>query len=229
MSDLITLTCPSCGGRIKVTPNTAHYICEFCKNEHFVAPDSKLALEQKFNRPEIAMPGGMHVDYGAQSLHLERRWFSMKYVPMAFFCVAWDAFLVFWYSMAFSMNPGWIFIVFPIAHLAVGVGLTYSTLAGFLNTTKVDVNSKFISIAHGPLPWLGDKSISTTSVKQFFTKEKRGEKGSTFELYLLTQDNKSIKLMDGLDTPDAGLFIEQQIESWLQIKDTPVAGEFPRT
>lgn len=228
MSDLITLTCPSCGGRIKVSQNTTHYKCEFCKNEHIVSPDSRLAAGQKNKRPEVAMPAGMIVDYGAQNLHLERRWFSMKYIPMAFFCIAWDAFLIFWYSMAFSMNPGWIFIVFPIAHVAVGVGLTYSTLAGFLNTTKVDVNSRTVSIAHGPLPWLGNRTIDTQSVKQFFTKEERGEKGSSFDLYLTTQDNKSIKLIDGLESADAGLFIEQQIESWLQIEDTPVAGELPR-
>lgn len=228
MSDLITLTCPSCGGRIKVSPNTTHYKCEFCKNEHIVSPDSKLAAGQKNKRPEIAMPAGMTVDYGAQNLHLERRWFSMKYIPMAFFCIAWDAFLIFWYSMAFSMRPGWIFIVFPIAHVAVGVGLTYSTLAGFLNTTKVDVNSRLVSIAHGPLPWLGNKTIDTQNVKQFYTKENRGEKGSSYDLYLTTQDNKSTKLIDGLDSADAGLFIEQQIESWLQIVDTPVAGELAR-
>jgi hypothetical protein len=228
MNDLITLTCPSCGGRIKVSANPTHYKCEFCKNEHVVVPDSKLAAAQKQKRPEIAMPGGMFVDYGAQSLHIERRWFSMKYVPMAFFCVAWDAFLIFWYSMAFTANPGWIFIVFPIAHVAVGVGLTYSTLAGFLNSTKVDVDSQFVSIAHGPMPWLGDRTIATGDVKQFYTKEDRGEKGSTFDLYLMTKDNKSIKMIDGMDSVDAGLFIEQQVESWLQIDDQPVAGEFPR-
>ena len=228
MSDLITLSCPSCGGRIKISANTTHYKCEFCKNEHVVSPDSKLAAEQKLKRPEIAMPAEMMVDYGAQSLHLERRWYSPKYIPLAFFCVAWDAFLVFWYGMAFTVNPGWIFIVFPIAHVAVGVGLTYSVLTGFLNSTKVDVTTQTVTIAHGPLPWLGNRTIDTNTVKQFYTKESKGEKGSTFDLFLMTQDNKSIKLISGMDSAEAGLFIEQQIESWLQIEDKPVAGEFPR-
>src|SRR5438445_5351048 len=63
---------------------------------------------------------------------MRRRWFRPMHVFLLFFCIAWDSFLVFWYSMAiFAPAPGGfdiIAIVFPICHVAVGVGLTYAVL-----------------------------------------------------------------------------------------------------
>jgi predicted RNA-binding Zn-ribbon protein involved in translation (DUF1610 family) len=38
MSNLITLTCPSCGGRLEVTNNTERYVCAHCGNSHIVDP-----------------------------------------------------------------------------------------------------------------------------------------------------------------------------------------------
>jgi predicted RNA-binding Zn-ribbon protein involved in translation (DUF1610 family) len=38
MSNLITLTCPSCGGRLEVTNNTERYVCVHCGNAHIVDP-----------------------------------------------------------------------------------------------------------------------------------------------------------------------------------------------
>jgi hypothetical protein len=38
MSNLITLTCPSCGGRLEVTNNTERYVCAHCGNAHIVDP-----------------------------------------------------------------------------------------------------------------------------------------------------------------------------------------------
>jgi predicted RNA-binding Zn-ribbon protein involved in translation (DUF1610 family) len=36
MSNLITLTCPSCGGRLEVTDEAERYICAHCGNSHVV-------------------------------------------------------------------------------------------------------------------------------------------------------------------------------------------------
>jgi DNA-directed RNA polymerase subunit RPC12/RpoP len=38
MSNLITLTCPSCGGRLEITNNTERYVCAHCGNSHIVDP-----------------------------------------------------------------------------------------------------------------------------------------------------------------------------------------------
>lgn len=230
MSDYITLSCPSCGGKTRILPGTARFACDYCGSEHMLKTNlpSERAPEPEEKRI-YAAPNSVVMDQDGQSLRLVRRWFSLKYLPMAFFCVAWDGFLCFWYSMALGGDAPWIMIVFPIAHLAVGVGLTYSTLAGFLNRSVLEVTPQKLSVWHEPLPWMGNKTIETLMIKQVYCSEKihQGSRSTslTYDLNLVTREGKIEKLLTGLDEPEIGLFIEQQIESWLNIADVPVAGE----
>ncbi|MGV8026598.1 MAG: hypothetical protein AB2L18_08580 [Anaerolineaceae bacterium] len=46
MNDFITLSCPSCGGKLQVTPNTQSLKCTYCGNEQIVRHDaSNIYLE----------------------------------------------------------------------------------------------------------------------------------------------------------------------------------------
>jgi predicted RNA-binding Zn-ribbon protein involved in translation (DUF1610 family) len=58
MSNLITLTCPSCGGRLEVTNNTERYMCAHCGNSHIVDPGVRaesLAREVEVLKNESAI------------------------------------------------------------------------------------------------------------------------------------------------------------------------------
>jgi predicted RNA-binding Zn-ribbon protein involved in translation (DUF1610 family) len=58
MSDLITLTCPSCGGRLEITNNTERYVCAHCGNAHIVDPGERaesLANEVELLKNEAAI------------------------------------------------------------------------------------------------------------------------------------------------------------------------------
>ena len=117
-------------------------------------------------------------------------------------------------------------IVFPIAHLAVGVGLTYSTLAGFLNRSYVVIDRDAFSVSHGPLPWLGNLRVPVSQVKQLYCKEKRG-KQTTYQLSVILKDGRKKDLLSNLDSPEIGFYMEHQIENWLKIPDQAVRGEIP--
>lgn len=39
-SDFITLTCPTCGGKLEITPDVERFACKFCGNEHYVQRNS---------------------------------------------------------------------------------------------------------------------------------------------------------------------------------------------
>ena len=120
-------------------------------------------------------------------------------------------------------------IVFPIAHVAVGVALTYSTLAGFINHTDLEVTLDKLTTHHGPLPWTGQMSFPTKEITQFYTRHNKGNRGAfSYDLFMITRDGKTRKVLFGLESPDIPLFIEQHIERWLNIKDESVAGELPR-
>ncbi len=39
MGDYVTLTCPSCGGKLKIANNVQRFACAYCGNEHIVKRD----------------------------------------------------------------------------------------------------------------------------------------------------------------------------------------------
>jgi hypothetical protein len=245
MDNIITLECPSCGGRTTFSSDTEILVCEYCGNQHiFRLPNpttgyTPAAMLGAANPPRTAStsmealrprPKEVTVQKYPDRLELSWRWFSWKYLPLAFFCVAWDAFLCFWYSIAFSTGAPWIMIVFPIAHLAVGVGLTYYTLAGFLNRSWLHVDREKFTVDHGPLPWLGYLDVPVTQVAQLYCKEKPGksDSGPTYQLSVILKDGRKKVLLSNLDSPEIGFYMEHQVESWLKIPDRPVRGELER-
>lgn len=89
------------------------------------------------------------------------------FIFLAFFCLAWNAFLVVGLSESQEETPMlWLFLLFPIVHVAVGVGLTYYTLAGFLNFTEVTVRGGTLTVRQGPLPWKGNRTLSAIDLAQ---------------------------------------------------------------
>lgn len=244
MADIITLECPSCGGRTVFSSNAEILVCEYCGNQHtFRLPNpttghTPAAVLGPANPPRSASAGieslrprpkEVTVQKHPGSLELSWRWFSWKYLPLAFFCVVWDGFLCFWYSIAFSTGAPLMMIVFPIVHLAVGVGLTYTTLAGFLNHSHVVVDRDYFSVSHGPLPWLGSLRVPVTEVEQLYCKQKAGRqnRGPEFQLSVILKGGRKKDLLSNLDSPEIGFYMEHQIETWLELPDRPVRGEIP--
>jgi hypothetical protein len=199
------------------------------------------ALEQEGGAPArphrtpgaaaVSQPKGIKVEDWAGNLLISRRWFSLAFIFLAFFCAAWDGFLVFWYGLAFTeADTPWIMVVFPIGHLAVGVFLTYFTLCGLLNRTVIKVESGRLTIRHGPLPWPGNRDVDTADLDQLYCRRviRNTSNGSseTYQLHVLTKSGQQMKLVSGLDGPEQALFLEQRIEQYLGIENRPVAGEY---
>ena len=42
MADLMTLTCPSCGGQLQITNETDRFVCAHCGNSHVVDPGQRV-------------------------------------------------------------------------------------------------------------------------------------------------------------------------------------------
>lgn len=165
-------------------------------------------------------------------LVITRSWFSMQLFFLAFFCVAWDSFLVFWYSTA-ARSEGpvpLLMIIFPIAHVAVGVGLTYNTLAGFVNKSWITLTPEALTIRHGPLPWLGNCKLATSDLVQLFCEQTanqaRRNTGTTYTLSAVLRDGRKIPLLKSLPSVDQALYIEQRVEACLGIEDARVGGEY---
>jgi hypothetical protein len=178
------------------------------------------------------MPSNVTVNDHGTGLTLNYRWYSPKFIFLIFFCIFWDGFLFVWYGQALSTNAPLMMILFPLLHVGVGVGLTYYTVAGFLNRTVVEVSHEGLRIYYTPLPWFGNKTIPVSDLAQLYREEvvSRGNRSTrvTYQLSAVSKESKKIKLLGGIETTDVALFLEQEIEKWLGIKDVKVAGEMQK-
>lgn len=51
MTDLITLSCPSCGAKLKISPHATSYICDYCGNEYLIKKEGNIYnLQEDFAR-----------------------------------------------------------------------------------------------------------------------------------------------------------------------------------
>ncbi len=240
MSAFLTLECPTCGARAAFASGADRIVCAYCGNEHlFKLPTSATSPAPAASRAPAAAPASrslaprpneVTIQKQGQGLKLSWRWFSAKYIGLAIFAVVWDAFLCFWYSAALSgSGMPWIMIVFPLGHVAVGVGITYSVIAGFLNRTTLAVDRNVFTVHHDPVPWFGEVKVKPADLDQLYCKEKisHGKNGTStsYQLCAVLKDGRKLDLVSGLDSPDVALFIEQQVEDWLRIEDRSVPGE----
>ncbi|MBN1827163.1 MAG: hypothetical protein JW958_12975 [Candidatus Eisenbacteria bacterium] len=176
----------------------------------------------------IGIPKGMSIRHDGARLVIVRSWFSPSLLFLTAFVIVWDGFLVFWYRHALTTDATamkW----FPLLHVAVGVGLTYRVIAGWLNRTFVKVGGGEIVVRHAPIPWLGNKTLKSSEIAQLYSKEKvyshRQGKPVVYEVRAITRADRNRKLVGGLETSEQAICIEQQIEKALGIKARRVPGE----
>ena len=140
-------------------------------------------------------------------LYIRKRWFTPALFGLLFFCIAWDSFLVFWYTMAFTdENAPWIMVIFPIAHVAVGVGLTYSVIAGFLNKTHLFADRHTVIVSHRPLPWFGNREADAHGIKSISLQRSASgdsDRPSLKYKLLANNDGEEIELLGSLDRSEA--------------------------
>lgn len=234
MTSLVALKCPSCNGALRaedLDEARGFAKCSYCR-ALVSLPASAAAAEGFKPRREVPLPPRIALADTADGIEIRLRWFTPLFVFLAFFCITWNSFLVFWYSIAFAGGTPWIMKVFPLAHVAVGVGLTYFTLAGFLNTTSVRVENGRLSVAHGPLPWKGNREFDGQDIAQLYCKERvhhnKNGTSTSYELWAVRKDGASFKLLGAGSDSEQSLFLEQHLERALKLKDSPVQGELSR-
>ena len=247
------LTCGQCGAPFRAADlhlDRGIAVCSACGGvQRLPGPitsgatsDSEAPVNRKPSG-DVPVPDRFTVDVDGSELMIRWRWFQAVLFFLLFFAIAWDSFLAGWYWMLTSEPFGGhagmpgpfklIFFVFPIAHVAVGVGLTYFVLAGFLNSTVIRVFDGTLSVRHGPLPWRGNLDLPSDEIEQIYCQNKfrtsRNEDGHTsssmqYEVHAIVAGQKR-KLLGGLHEADHALFIEQTLERFLKIEDRAGPGE----
>lgn len=221
---LMRLACPACAADVHADdlhPEQGIAACRGCKSVFRLGPAAARATAPRPKSVQEARSGAR--------LTFRRRWWSVKIAFMTLFCVVWFGFLAGFFLMLDSADVPPMVRLFPLIHVAAGLWVLYYTLAGYVNTTTVELDRGYLSVRHGPLPWPGAGEIPTSSLKQLFCTrhEHRNKHGIhyTYRLNALLNDGRTRKIVSGLDAPDVPLYLEQQLEEFLRIPDARVPGE----
>ena len=125
------------------------------------------------------IPEGLDAIPTADGVIVRHVWLTWKIALLALFAIFWDSFLFFWYSQALSKpHPPLMSILFPIGHVAVGVGITYYVLASLVNKTDVIVSPSGVSVVTGPAPWIGNKVVKADEITDVLVRERAGNRNN---------------------------------------------------
>lgn len=230
--------CESCGSEIpaaNINLQDRMAKCESCNNIFSIsqlldgmAPQrpSPAQKESYFAKAEISLPKGISVDQDYDGLIITRKWFNLTTIFLTFFCAFWDGFMIMWFSISIS-TEAYEMAAFGSIHAIVGICLTYWCIASYINKTTIKVSSYLIKIKHSPLPFPGSKEFTISQLEQVYAKERvvRGKNGTTtyYDLYII-DGNKHTKVVSNLINKEQALYIEQEIEKYLDIEDRYVPG-----
>ena len=178
---------------------------------------------------DVPMPKGIEVDDLGGRLVIRRRWWSPGVLFLLLFAVFWNGFMVFWIAGA-SVAGGGVAALFSVPFLLVGAGLAYVSICGIVNTTTLTVDRQTLTVRHAPMPWPGNKLLSSDRIGQLYCRSKVTHTRNNapqvrYELHAVLADGGRTKVLGGLPEEDQVLWLEQELERFLKIQDVPVRGE----
>jgi hypothetical protein len=204
--------CPSCHqavapADINIQAMTA--LCRGCGEIFSLTPAAAAAAD---DRPLPIPARFLLASDSTRALDVSWRWWRAQHVGLLLFCIAWDAFIIFWYSVAIfgphkSGGMDLIAVIFPIGHVAVGVGLTYFLIAAALNRTTVACDGDTLTIRHAPVPWAGNRQLPLRDLSDFRTSQVTTRNTNTDNnlttanttwTLSATRDGRDLKLLGGL-------------------------------
>jgi DNA-directed RNA polymerase subunit RPC12/RpoP len=236
----LDLNCPQCNHRVQaedININNTLAKCTNCNSLLFLDNDDeffKKVKNRRAGRPETIIPEGTEILTLPSSLDIRINWFKSSnrstLIFMSIFTIMWNIMLM---PIAIGMvSNGNFGSLLPLSlHLAAGILLFYQTLKMYINYTDVYITKESITIGQKPLktPFSKDKVFSTVDIAQLYvskymTGSTNGQTNYAYALYAITQKGQKEKLVDGMNK-ETQLYLEQEIESYLEIEDKAVRGE----
>lgn len=234
-ADRLELVCEHCDSPIdglNININSSLARCGQCgtvfsiKDDHFFRHDRK-------GRPEMIMPEGTDVLELSDSLDIRLDWLkSHPRGALSFLTI----FAAFWNGILAVVGGGFIMagefsaIAFLSIHLLVGLALIYYLASVYLNYTDIVINRSFIEISHRPVknPFVPSRRIESDDIDQIYvtryvSSTTNGNPNYAYALYALLKTNgRKVTLVKGMNK-ETQLYLEQEIERYLKIKDRPIS------
>lgn len=231
----INISCDNCNSDIpssNININNSLAKCENCQSIFNIKDDIFFHVD-RVGRPEMIMPEGTDVLPLNDALDIRINWLKSKpkssYLFLTFFTVLWNGILAFM-ATSFLAAGAISSILFMSIHLLVGLGLIYYLAGVYLNYTDIIITSDFIEISQRPIknPFSKTQTYSTDNITQLYVHKyvsstTNGVPDYAYAL-LATVNNKNapITLIKGMDS-ETQLYLEQEIERYLKITDSPIS------
>jgi len=233
------LDCPSCHSLISADQIDLESGKATCKNCNHVFDFEDELKRDPFRRQEIVIPDGVDVLKLSSMLDIQVDWYKSapkrKIGSMVFSSFFWNIILI-PVMLFLALHGDFVLILFFMGHILTGLALVGYLFALFFNKTHIEVTSEGIQIRHSPIPspLNKDMTIPAKNIDQLYVGKymqrfsKKNKKGiEAYALYAVTTNGKVVELVKGMNL-EAQLFLEQEIERYLSIKDIPMQGEVTR-
>ncbi len=185
------------------------------------------------NKPEVFQPEGIEMLRLRNELDIDFKWRNSKSMSgfFIFFAIFWNVMLLPFIGVAI-MSGQMAFLLGISAHLLVGIGMLYHSISIILNTTFISIDKYDLIVEHRPLKHFfhRDRHIACNDIDQLYVKKyvagkTNNEVRYAHKIVVILKNGDELDLIKGIRNKEKALYIEQEIELFLQIKDRPVEGE----
>jgi len=170
-----------------------------------------------------ALPAGITVDDRGHEIEITWRWFQPSDMPGIALWVGLFLLLLF-------LFPG---ALLPL--LIVGLIGGFLLLSQLLNRTRVIANAERLEVSNGPLTRSRQSIFKPLDLTQIYVVQNQldafnGSRVNAYEIHAVTSDSEADHMLIGNITElEQALFIEGELERFLEITDIDVPGSISRT
>lgn len=231
--ETLALTCSACDATIPNEAVNLDLLLADCPACHHIQAIGTVDANPPAGKPkaaptELTIPQGVDVASGPNELVISYAWWNLRYVFQLVFCLFWNGFMVMWFSINLA-SGNYPFVAFGLIHASVGLWLLYSGVAGLLNRTTITATDGSLTVAHGPVPWRGGRTLGRDELSQLYCVQHvtHGKNGThvTWSVDAVDRNERSVSLLTGIVDRQQALFFEKRVERYLGIVDRPIAGE----
>jgi hypothetical protein len=167
------------------------------------------------------IPEKIDVLHEGPTMIIRRKWLGYTVIPLLIFCIVWDSFLFFWYTMALGGKDAPLFaILFPLGHVSVGIALTYYVIAMFLNKTDITIAPDHVSVVSYPLPWGFRKMVKREDIMAVRVKyQQQNQSQGSYGIRYTNRSNREKPLLRSGLNDDQAEFIVHHIRQALRLPE----------
>ena len=196
-------------------------------------PLEQTLTEDFLRRPddgrEVEMPSSVMMEQDFSELRFTIPWRkTRRWGFFLLFTIIWNGILTPFVVMGIATGS-WEILLFTSIHIIVGVSFLLYTLGLMFNTTSIVVTSQGLDIKNGPIPipfnpnrFMAVRDIQQLFVEEYVPSKTNGQPDYTYAVTALTRSHERQRLVGGFSQPGHALYLEQEIENFLNIKNKPI-------